>query len=69
VVGVGEEDGDGEIVGEVALAKSFNRGLGADGHENGGFDGAVGGVEETGAGAGVGAFGHHFESNLAQFSG
>ena len=66
VVGVGEEDGDAKVVGEIALRESFDGGLGADGHEDGGFDGSVRRVEQSGAGASVGAFGLEFEGDLGQ---
>ncbi len=52
--------------GEVALGEAFDGGLGADGHEDRGFDGAVGGVENAGAGAGVRALGQEFEGDLGQ---
>ena len=61
MVGVGEEDLDAEVFGEIALGESFDGGLGADGHEDGSFDFAVGGVEEPGAGTGLGALGDDFE--------
>jgi hypothetical protein len=61
MVGVGEEDFHAEIFGEIALGESFDGSLRADGHEDGGFDCAVGGVEESGAGAGLGALGDDFE--------
>ena len=68
MVGVGQQDADAEIFGEIALGQSFDGGLRADGHEDGRFDGAVGGVQKTGAGAGVGALGHHFEGDLSQIN-
>jgi hypothetical protein len=36
--------------------------LGANGHEDWGFDDAMGGVEQAGAGVGVGASGFDFEA-------
>ncbi len=57
-----------EIFGEVALGQSFDGGLRAHGHEDGRFDGAVRGVQQAGAGAGVGALGHHFEGDLSQIN-
>ena len=64
VVGVGEEDFDAEVVGEVALVESFDGGLGANGHEDRGLDDTVRGVEEAGAGARGGALGDDFKSYL-----
>ena len=68
VIGVGEDDFGAEVLGEIALREAFDGGLGADGHEDGSFDIAVGGVEDAGAGAGVGAFGDDVEGDLAQAS-
>ena len=68
VVGVGQQDADAEFFGEVALGQALDRGLGADGHEDGGFDGSVGRVQQPGAGAGLGALGDHFERDLRQAS-
>jgi hypothetical protein len=64
-----EEDLDAEVGREVALVETLDGGLGAYGHEDGGFDDAVGGVEEAGAGAGGGAFGDDFEGNLGRHAG
>ena len=64
MIGVGQQDPDAEILGEVALGEAFDGGLRADRHEDGGFDGPVRGVEQAGAGAGVRAFGDHFEGDL-----
>jgi hypothetical protein len=58
MVGVGQQDFDAEIFGEVALGESFDGGLGADRHEYGGFDGDMGGVKESRARAGFGALGY-----------
>ena len=66
VIGIGEQDLDVEILGEVALGQSLDRGLRADGHEDGRLDVAVRGMEQAGAGAGVGTLGKDFEGNLAQ---
>jgi hypothetical protein len=62
VVRVGEDDFGVEIVDEIAWRQAFDCALGADGHEDGGFDGAVGGVEEASARAGLGAGGLDFEA-------
>ena len=64
MVGVGEQDFDAEVVGEVALIETLDGGLGADGHEDRGFDDAVRGVEQAGAGAGGGTFGDDLEGDL-----
>jgi len=66
VVGVGQEDFDAEIFGEIAVGEAFDSGLRADEHEDRGFDGAVRGVQEAGAGARVRALGDYFEGNGAQ---
>ena len=55
-----------EVRGEVALGEPFDGGLRPDGHENRGFDGSMGGVEQAGAGAGVRALGLNFEGDLGQ---
>ena len=57
MVGISEEDLNAEVVSEVALGKAFHSGLGADGHEDGRLNGAVGRVEETSPGTGVRALG------------
>ena len=46
---------------DIPRQDSFERGLCADGHEDGGFDSAVSGVDEAGAGARSGAGGLKFE--------
>ncbi|SPF44226.1 conserved hypothetical protein [Candidatus Sulfopaludibacter sp. SbA4] len=66
MVGVGQQDFHAEVFGEIALGETFDGGLRAYGHEDGGFDGAVGGVQEAGAGTRVGALGDYFEGNGAQ---
>jgi len=65
VVGVCQDDLGVEVL-EIALVEGFDGRLGADGHEHGGLDIAVGGVEDAGAGAGSGALGEEFEGDLAQ---
>ena len=64
VVGVSEDDGRFEFFPKVALGEAFDGGLGADGHEGGRGDVAVFGVQDAGAGAGYGACGEEFESDL-----
>ena len=66
MIGVGQQDADAEIFGQVALGEPFDRGLGAHGHEDGGFDGAVGRMQQAGAGARSGALGDDFEGDLPQ---
>lgn len=61
MVGVGEDDGRVDFFDQVARHDALDAGLGADGHEDGGFDDAVGGVETAGTGAGFGADGVDFE--------
>ena len=58
MIGIGQQDLDAEILGEVALGESFDRGLRADRHEYRRFDGAMRGVEQAGARAGLRALGH-----------
>ena len=41
VIGVGQQDADAEILGQVARAQPLDGGLRAHRHEHGGFDGAV----------------------------
>jgi hypothetical protein len=66
VVGVAEDDAGVEVAQKVALRNALDRGLGANGHEDGGFDGAMRGVEEAGASAGVRASGEDFEAQGRQ---
>ena len=66
VVGVGKDDFGVKIVDEIARGKAFDRALGADGHEDGGFDGAMSGVQKAGARAAVGAGGLDFETERGQ---
>ncbi len=63
MIGIGEQDFDAEVVREVALVEAFDRGLGTDGHENRGLDGAVGSVENARASAGGGALGDDFKGD------
>ena len=64
MIGVGKQDFDVEIGGEVALGEPFDGCLGADGHEYRGFDGSVRGMEQAGASARGGAFGDDFKGDL-----
>ena len=66
MVGVAEDDAGLEFVPEVALVEAFDRGLRADGHEDGGRDIAMRGVQNAGAGAGLRAFGEEFEGDLRE---
>ena len=66
MIGVGEEDLDAEVLGEVALAESFDGGLRSHRHEYRGFDGPVRGVEQSSPRAGLWAFGHELEGDLGQ---
>jgi hypothetical protein len=61
VVGIREDDPGVELGFDVAREDSFECGLGADGHEYGGFDDAVSGVDESGTRTGGGAGGLEFE--------
>ena len=62
VIGVGQDDFGVEVVEELGGEDAFDRCLSANGHEDRGFDGAVGGVEDTGSGAGGGAGGLEVEA-------
>jgi len=66
VVGIAEDDAGVQVGDKIPLRNSFDGGLRADGHEDGGFDGAVRGVEEAGPGAGVGTSGEDFEAQSRQ---
>ncbi len=59
---VRQHDLGAEVIGEVAREDSLDGGLGADGHEDGGFDGPVVSVEEACARAGFGAGGLKLKS-------
>ena len=61
VVGIRENDFGVEIFFELPGHQAFDRRLGADGHEYGGFDDAVGGMEQAGAGTGLGTLGLEFK--------
>ena len=65
MVGITEDDAGVELIPQIALVQPFDRGLGADGHEDGGRDVAVWCVEDAGAGAGDGALGEEFEGDRA----
>ena len=54
VVGIAEAYLRPDIVAEFVLVHGFYRGGGADGHENGGFDGSVRGLDKAGASGRVG---------------
>ena len=54
VVGIAEAYLRLDVVAEFVLVYGFYRGGGADGHEYGGFDRAMVGLDEAGAGGGVG---------------
>ena len=66
VVGVGQQDRNAEIFGQIALGEPFDRGLGADRHEDRCFDGPVRRMQQSRAGTGVGAFGNDFKGDLGQ---
>ena len=66
MVGVGQQDLHAEIVGQVALAEAFDRGLRPHWHEDRGLDGSVRRVQQAGARPGMRALGDHFEGNLGQ---
>ena len=66
VIGIGQQDLDAQILGQVALGEALDGSLRTDGHENGSFNGAVRCVEQAGASARVGAFGDDFEGDLGQ---
>ncbi len=57
VIGVRQDDFGVQLAGQIALHDAFDGGLGADGHEDRGFDDAVGGVDASSARASVGALG------------
>ena len=66
MIGVGQQDLDAEILGQVALAEAFDRSLRPHRHEDRCLDGPVGRVEQPGAGAGVRALGYDLEGDLGQ---
>ena len=61
VIGVGQDDGSVQVLGQRALRQALDRGLGADRHENGSFDDPVCGVKQPRPGACVGALGYNFK--------
>ena len=65
VVGVAENN-LGVYIMKVLGGEGFDRALGADGHEDGGFDGAMGSVQNTRSGFGCFRFFDEFEVRHAQ---
>jgi len=65
MVCVAEDDAGLEFVPEIPLVQTFDRGLGADGHEDWGRDVAVFGVQDARARLRNRAFGEEFEGDLA----
>ena len=66
MVRVGPEDGNAEVLREIALREPLDRRLCADRHENGSFDRPVRRMKQAGAGAGVRAFSDNFEGDWGQ---
>ena len=66
MIGIRQQNRHAEIVGQVALRESLDGGLGADRHEDRGFDGAVRRMQQACAGAGVRALGDDFKGDLGQ---
>lgn len=62
VVGIRENDFGVEFRGEVIGGEPFHRRLRAHRHKDGGFDGAVGGMQHSGPGAGFRASGLEFKA-------
>jgi hypothetical protein len=62
VISIGEDDFGVEVVQQLNGEEALDGRLGADGHEDRGFDRAVGGVEDPGSGAGSGAGGLKVET-------
>ena len=69
MIGIGEDDLRVQFLGQVALREPFDGGLRADRHEDGRFDVAVRGVEETGASARCRALGQNVEGHEAYCTG
>ena len=67
MIGVGENDPRVEFIGQVALRDALYSCLSAHGHENRGFDGAMCGVKQTGAGVRDGALCLNFKSHYIQY--
>eukprot|EP00456_Euglypha_rotunda_P050579 TRINITY_DN40712_c0_g1_i1.p1 TRINITY_DN40712_c0_g1~~TRINITY_DN40712_c0_g1_i1.p1 ORF type:complete len:123 (-),score=17.50 TRINITY_DN40712_c0_g1_i1:313-681(-) len=61
VVGIRQNDFGVQILFQLRRGQAFDGSLGADGHENGGFDDSVRGMNPSGTGAGDGAFGLQFK--------
>ncbi len=62
VIGVAEDNARGSFFSDLRGGQALDRGLGADGHEDGGFDDAVGRLEEPGSRTCDGAGGLDFEA-------
>jgi hypothetical protein len=62
MIGVPEDDLGVQLGNQVPRQDAFDGRLRADGHENRGFNDAVGGVEQPGPGSCFGAGGLEFES-------
>ena len=61
MIGVGQQDAHVQIVGQIALRESLDRGLRAHRHEDRRLDGAVRRVQQAGASTGLRALGHQLE--------
>ena len=66
MIGIRQQDADAEVLGQVALAETFDGGLRAHRHKYGGFDGAVSRVEQSRPGSGVRALGQQLKRDLGQ---
>ena len=66
MVGVGEDNAGAQFLAQIALREAFDGALRTDRHKDGRRDVAMIGVDDTGAGAGNGAFGEEFELDPAR---
>ena len=61
MIGVGQQEPNGQVIGEIALGQAFYSALCADGHEDGSLDGSMRRVQQTRARTCGAAFGDHFK--------
>src|SRR5579872_3634970 len=66
MIGVGQQNLNAQVFGQVALRQPLDRSLRSHGHEHRSFDGSVSGVEQAGARPCAGALGDYFKRDLRQ---